>query len=458
MRQQWNDWNWLAPAAKNIRTIIRIGIWTACWGVLGLASCFAPVYPVGILCSGNDTCPPGQSCDVDGVCRIAPQQGAQCGNGIVEPDEICDDGNTEDNDECSADCKRTPACGDGVIDPGEACDDGNIQAGDGCSTQCTLERCGNGTLDSNELCDNGAQCADGRTCVTNDQCADIGDSLCAPRDGDGCSANCLSTETCGNTIVDVVNDEDCDNGPENTPDCDRDCSFPACGDGLVNPLAPTAGPERNQNEECDTGGNSPDCDNDCTIPRCGDGLLNPTAQEACDDGNLQDGDGCSSECQEELLCGNNALDPGEDLDPPVGPSESIPVDSQTCRYDFSGITQIYCNGTCGNWDGINGCQSGDADVLCKLKTDNPQSVAVSFEVGIALAEPGLCCPPPTLPDPAILDCIGLGQFTDRGVELAVAVHDSDLQSTHGETNVITNVICTDPAPDLPAMGDHLAMP
>jgi MYXO-CTERM domain-containing protein len=32
-----------------------------------------------------------------------------------------------------------PACGNGVVDPGEACDDGNTQDGDGCSADCELE-------------------------------------------------------------------------------------------------------------------------------------------------------------------------------------------------------------------------------------------------------------------------------------------------------------------------------
>jgi cysteine-rich repeat protein len=34
---------------------------------------------------------------------------------------------------------QTPSCGNGVIDPGEACDDGNTNNGDGCSSSCTIE-------------------------------------------------------------------------------------------------------------------------------------------------------------------------------------------------------------------------------------------------------------------------------------------------------------------------------
>jgi cysteine-rich repeat protein len=34
---------------------------------------------------------------------------------------------------CRADC-TIPRCGDGLLDPGEVCDDGNDQAGDGCAS------------------------------------------------------------------------------------------------------------------------------------------------------------------------------------------------------------------------------------------------------------------------------------------------------------------------------------
>ncbi len=51
------------------------------------------------------------------------------------------------------------------------------------------------------------------------------------------------------------------------------------------------------------------------MPRCGDGTL--TTNEACDDGNTVDGDGCSAACTVEPVpppCGNGILDPGESCD------------------------------------------------------------------------------------------------------------------------------------------------
>jgi cysteine-rich repeat protein len=65
-------------------------------------------------------------------------------------------------------------CGNARVDPGEVCDDGNTKDGDGCSADCkSNETCGNGILDDHastpEVCD------DGNTA-----------------DGDGCSHDCLS--------------------------------------------------------------------------------------------------------------------------------------------------------------------------------------------------------------------------------------------------------------------------
>lgn len=64
---------------------------------------------------------------------------AACGNGQLDENEACDDGNNESCDGCSADCTRIDAvCGDGLRECSEACDDGNTIPGDGCEANCTL--------------------------------------------------------------------------------------------------------------------------------------------------------------------------------------------------------------------------------------------------------------------------------------------------------------------------------
>ena len=96
-------------------------------------------------------------------CNIHNKTG--CGNGILSAGEICDDGNRQSGDGCSADC--TALCGNGTTEPGEECDDGNLVDGDGCDVNCTVSGCGNRILMAGEACDDGNAV-----------------------DGDGCSSAC----------------------------------------------------------------------------------------------------------------------------------------------------------------------------------------------------------------------------------------------------------------------------
>ena len=62
-----------------------------------------------------------------------------CGDGTVNVDESCDDGNTNSGDGCDAECHFETRCGDGQTQGLEECDDGNLSNGDGCDRGCTLE-------------------------------------------------------------------------------------------------------------------------------------------------------------------------------------------------------------------------------------------------------------------------------------------------------------------------------
>ncbi len=246
--------------------------------------------------------------------------------------------------------------------------------------------------------------------------ADCDDEAC--REVDQCRA------VCGDRMV--GGSELCDEGG-NTMSCDADCTAPACRDGVFNPAA----------EACDEGGNTMSCDGDCSPVRCGDSYVNPVVGEECDQEGVNtascDRDCTKPKCNDGVL---NAL-AGEEREPPSSPSGRVPVSAQTCRYDFSAITQLYCAGTCGAWGGGNGCQQEDADAFCKLKTGNPASTATSYSLAAAAPAPGVCCPGITLPS-----CIALGTFPGRGVAVAVAVDDTNLQLSHGAGQVVTNVVCT----------------
>ena len=64
---------------------------------------------------------------------------SECGNGVLEFAESCDDGNTVPGDGCEPDCTSTPVCPNGVVEAGEDCDDGNTVPGDGCEPDCTWQ-------------------------------------------------------------------------------------------------------------------------------------------------------------------------------------------------------------------------------------------------------------------------------------------------------------------------------
>ena len=206
-------------------------------------------------CATGITCPEGTKCAaVQPVCITN-----NCGDGIVQATEICDDGNIVDGDGCAANCLSSEVCGDDVLNSaaGELCDDGNATGGDGCAADCrSVEVCGNGVRDVSEACD------DGNTLP-----------------GDGCSGNCKSTEVCGNGIVDI--NEKCDDGGA-AGGCNDDCQGgTGCGDGAIdkdgggNPL-----------EECDDGNsdNQDDCSNACSLNTCGDGIIQTSGVrvEDCD--------------------------------------------------------------------------------------------------------------------------------------------------------------------------------
>lgn len=96
------------------------------------------MFAVG--CAGNHGAAGG---DDDGSGSDIP---ANCGNGMIDGNEQCDDGNTADGDGCSHTCtlegNQQPSCGDGIVETGEGCDDGNTVSGDGCSSHCQPESTG----------------------------------------------------------------------------------------------------------------------------------------------------------------------------------------------------------------------------------------------------------------------------------------------------------------------------
>lgn len=247
---------------------------------------------------------------VPGICRAGLCTIVRCGNGAVDPGERCDDGNTISADGCNATCTSDESCGNGVIELVEACDcgDGSTPAGVACGETinggaicdegCRLRGCGNARVDPGERCDDGNLLP-----------------------GDGCAADCASTETCGNGIIDYAVGELCDCGDGNGVDVPSACLAPNQPPAMATPgacRAPSSGgPPGCQRascgngiveagEACDDGNFAFDdaCLPTCEVPSCGDGFR--AVSEACDDGNLIDDDACTAACAV-ATCGDGIL-------------------------------------------------------------------------------------------------------------------------------------------------------
>lgn len=134
-----------------------------------------------------------------------------CGDGVVTPDETCDEGeaNGSGYERCGSDCRPGPRCGDGIVDPdNEQCDnglnrDGYLTSPEACAPGCVLpSSCGDGVIDAAF----GEQCDDG----VNDNSYN------------GCSSECLLGPRCGDG--EVNGPEQCDDGNRrNTDGCNVNC-------------------------------------------------------------------------------------------------------------------------------------------------------------------------------------------------------------------------------------------
>ncbi|MFH2011067.1 MAG: DUF4215 domain-containing protein [bacterium] len=261
-------------------------------------------------CLGAETdCDNGVDDDGDGLvdcgdsdCAYTVACLASCGNGVVEPGEECDDGNSASGDGCSPicvlepnpqpevcdnaldddldglldcadpDCANDPACnpsavcGNGIVEAGEACDDGNTVAGDGCAPNCTIENIPNPETNCSDRVDND------------------GDGLVDCEDPD-CANNSWCQAYCGDGFVDPG--EQCDDGNTTSGDgCDSSCMLEVspelCSDGIDN--------DADGLVDCA----DPDCMNNPACGTCGNGIVE--AGEMCDDGNSTLGDGCDDRC------------------------------------------------------------------------------------------------------------------------------------------------------------------
>ncbi|MFA6098649.1 MAG: DUF4215 domain-containing protein [Patescibacteria group bacterium] len=219
---------------------------------------------------------------------------------------------------CTITNTYTPPCGNGTVDPGEQCDDYNNQNGDGCDANCNIEipdQDADGISDSSDNCpkvanpDQADRDNDGIGDYC-DNCQSISNADQADNDGDYYGNVCDNCQNVYNqTQADSDNDgvgDSCDNCPTMTNPDQSESDGDKIGNTCDNcPLAFNP-------DQADANGNG--VGNACDIV-CGNYVVEPGEQ--CDDGNIQNGDGCSATCTIEL--------PDQDHD---GISDA----SDNCRY------------------------------------------------------------------------------------------------------------------------------
>jgi len=190
---------------------------------------------------------------------------------------------------CDTKVNNTSSCGDGIQDPGEDCDGSELSVPDcqalgyyeqfgvlQCKADCTFDlsvcsmRCGDGTtqIDKGEECD--GYDLDGQTCQTKGY--HEGNLSCTECEFD--LTDCEASGKCDDGVIDAAF-ESCDGANLDS----QTCMSLGYYDGILA------------------------CQNDCAafdesgcIGRCGDGDVWVEDGEECDDGNIDDEDGCLSTC------------------------------------------------------------------------------------------------------------------------------------------------------------------
>ena len=117
---------------------------TACAAIADTTYCVAPA-DIGACTDRDPFAGCTRSDGSPGACYAAMPASvclpAGCGNGLIDPGEVCDDQNGVVGDGCSANCLSDESCGNGIVDPvrGEQCDDGDRVGHDGCASDCRPE-------------------------------------------------------------------------------------------------------------------------------------------------------------------------------------------------------------------------------------------------------------------------------------------------------------------------------
>lgn len=359
--------------------------------------------PISMAMDGDGCCPPGANVGTDSDCE------ASCGNGVIEPGEMCEPSlgagcptDCDDRDACTADSLSgsadncTAACAHNPIT--------RPRDGDGC---CPASANESNDSDCNPICGNGAI---------------EGAEVCEPGVGDGCPRSCDDQDVC--TI---------DRLTGNPGSCNAACVFeqittPANGDDCC-PMEGNANNDSDCRPECGNGEVETGelCDGDC-----------PTSAASCDDGDpctrdVVTGTGCSRRCSHEPItgaangdgccpdaananndndcsadCGNGVVESNETCD---GDCPTSCNDADSCTTDRLAGTAANCNVRCIH-DPIT--SPANADGCCPGSGNANNDSDCSADCGNGVVEPptetcepgvGAGCPTCNDGDPCTTDAI-----------------------------------------------------
>jgi fibro-slime domain-containing protein len=178
------------------------------------------IYEIAVFQAERNTCASNYKLTLTNFLAAKSTCKTVCHDGVVTPDEVCDDGPLPDGGaaflpdggipygKCGPDCKtRGPYCGDKIVDTAhhEQCDDGvNQSTYGGCAPGCVKgPYCGDGIVQSKfESCDDGKN---------------LGNY-------GGCNPDCTLAPYCGDGHTDTKFGEFCDDGNRRSGDgCDSKC-------------------------------------------------------------------------------------------------------------------------------------------------------------------------------------------------------------------------------------------